>query len=70
MLGFKYGTKAEHLLVREEVCLLDVIVSVNGKDVGLSTHADIVRSQACSLVLDRSIALPYFKPLMDKGVLN
>ena len=71
VLGFKYETKVEDLPVERKVCLLDMIKSLNSKEVTSSKQwiTDIEKStQYCSLVLDRSMALLDVEPLTKKGM--
>ena len=68
MLGFEYNTKAEHLFERGEIHLLDVITSLNEKEACLFTYPDEMQKGACTLVVNRSIALPEIKNLMEKGI--
>ncbi len=71
VLGFEYNTKAEHLITSGEVCVLDVITSLNEKEVHPSTYnKEVSKNRSCSLELNRSIALPQLKPLMDKGTFD
>ncbi|XP_064399785.1 uncharacterized protein LOC135346174 isoform X2 [Halichondria panicea] len=68
VLGFEYNTKAEHLIMSGEVRVLDVITSLNDKEVSPLTYKEeATKNRSCSLELNRSIALPQLKPLMDNA---
>ena len=71
VLGFEYNTKAEHLITSGEVRVLDVITSLNDKEVHPSTYnKEVSKNRSCSLELKRWISLPQLKPLMDKGTFD
>ncbi len=70
VLGFQYNTKAEHLITSGEVRVLDVITSLNDKEVSPLTYKEEAKNKSCTLKLNRSIALPQLKPLMDKGTFD
>ncbi len=68
VLGFEYNTKAEHLITSGEVHVLDVITSLNDKEVSPLTYKEeATKNRSCSLELNRSIALPQLKPLLGNG---
>ena len=67
VLGFEYNTKAEHLITCGEVHVLDVITSLNDKEVSPFTYADEMKKGTGTLILNRSIALPEIKLLLEKG---
>ncbi len=68
VLGFQYNTKAEHLITSGEVCVLDVITSLNDKEkVSLSTYEEETKHGSCALKLNRSIALPQLKSILEIG---
>ena len=71
MLGFEYNTEAEYLITSGDVRVLDVITSLNDKEVSPLTYTkEATKNSSCSLELNRSIALPQLKPLMDKGTFD
>ena len=50
-----------------EVRLLDVVTELNDKEVSPFTYLDETKKASCSLLLNRSIALPRIHDLMEKG---
>ena len=67
VLGCLYNTKAQYLITTNEVRVLDVITLLNDKEVSPLTYKEEVKISSCTMKLNRSIALPQLKPLMDKG---
>ncbi len=69
VLGFEFNTEAERLVTNGELHLLDVITSLNKKEINAKAFVEkTYKAGFCDLIVKRSISFPSLDPLLKNGI--